>query len=251
MTGHKQENGSSQFTEAYQVLSRVLANLEQMLNVFSHIFELEVAGQAKDVRDQMLGISDFYFWETGDGSGGWHSLDEGFTELEQKMGAFSDDIEQLDQSIGELDQIHRRFVLPQILVMLVSSLEVFLSTMFELGLSSRSNLDSRAIGEIRRGQSFQNWGRAVKAYSTFLGMDPCPEGVENSEVQALIQKRHVIVHQMGIVDGRALQDLRLPSTAVGKRLGIDRSAVIESLDLVGKIGKHVFDLSRQIYLRER
>jgi hypothetical protein len=237
---------SNQFTIAYETLAQELAALERMIQVFVQIFELDVPAQAKGVGDQVQALSAFYSWETMDESGGWPSLDQGFSELEQDAEDLLAQIHKLDQSVGELGQIYKELVLPQTIVILVSSLEVYLSTVFTLHLSSRLSLKDSAVSEIRRRYNFQNWGDVVKAYREFVDIELPPDGIEGSEIQALLQKRHVIVHQRGVIDRRAIDQLRLPSSSLGEHLTFEHTEVEKCINLVREIGEFLYGPAREV-----
>lgn len=237
-------SSSDQRAEAYQTLTQELASFKQMIEVFSCIFGLDIAEQAKNVREQLLGVSGYYSWETWGTEDGWTALDQGFSELEQNASKLMQQVDALDRSIGELDRIYTECILPQALVMLVGSLEVYLSTVFVSCLSSRSGLGDRAISETRSRYNFQNWGQTVEAYRVFLGIELGSEVVDSTKIHALLQRRHVIVHQRGTIDVRAIRSLKLLPSAVGERLRIKQSEVLESIDLVRCIARLIYDLSQ-------
>jgi hypothetical protein len=225
---------------ANETLRRNLASLEQMVDIFPRVFELDIATRARRVRDQLQRVTEIYFHETWDTSEVvTSSLDLSFSELEYETGEFSERVQQLDESINQLNQIYERFVLSQAIVMLVGSLEVYLSTVFACCLSGILNLNDRAISKISGRYNFQNWGDSVDAFRTFLEIELCPEGDNGHKIAALQQKRHVLVHRMGVIDERAACQLNLPARLIGKRLRIEHSEVIEGIELIRRIGSHL------------
>jgi hypothetical protein len=233
-------NGSECLTTAGESLRRNLASIEEMVETFSKVFELDVATQAKRVKDQLQKLEELYFHETWDTAEViTSSLDWSFAELDYETGEFSDRVHQLDESLSRLNQIYEQFVLPQAVVMLVSSLEVYLSTVFSCCLFDMLCLNDRAVSKISSRYNFQNWGDSVDAFRTFLGIELCPEGVNSSEVVGLQQRRHVLVHRTGMIDERAVHQLSLPLSSIGERLRIKYSDVMENIELVRRIGDHL------------
>jgi hypothetical protein len=200
---------------------------------------LDIAAQAKNVIGRLRAVADTYFHETWDTSGVLtSSMDLEFAELEYHAHELDESAKQLDESINELKQIYEQFVLSQAVVMLVSSLEVYLSTVFESCLSAKLDLGERAISNIRGGYNFQNWGDSVDAFRTFLGIELCPQDISGSKIVGLQHRRHVLVHRMGIIDERAARQLNSPAM-VGKRLKIDRFEVIEGIKIVRGLAEHL------------
>jgi len=225
---------------ANENLRRNMASIEKIVETFSRVFELDVATRAKQVRDLLQKLVDLYFQETWDTSEViTSSLDWSFAELDYETSEYSDRVHQLDESISQLNQIYEQFVLPQAVVMLVGSLEVYLSTVFASCLSDMLGLNDRAVSKISGRYNFQNWGDSVDAFRTFLDIELCPEGVNSSEVVGLQQIRHVLVHRLGVVDERAARQLNLPLSSVGKDLKVKYSEVIEYVELVRRIGEHL------------
>jgi hypothetical protein len=70
-------------------------------------------------------------------------------------------------------------------------------------------------------------------------MELCPSGLESGKVMALQQKRHVVVHRLGILDERAVKQLALDPSFIGKRLVVQASEVREGIELVRQIGEHI------------
>lgn len=172
-----------------------------------------------------------------------------FSKLEYDTSEFAERVSRLNEAIGELNQIYEQFVLPQVIVMLVGSLEMHLSAVFVSCLSSKFGLNDRAISRIRSRHNFQNWGDSVDAFRTFLAIELCPPEVDGSEIVALQQERHVIVHQMGIIDERAVRQLNLSPSLIGRRLEIKQSEVIEDIKIVHRIGEHLYhSTEKQAYL---
>lgn len=212
-----------------------------MIEAFSEILELDIAARAKSVKDQLQTVTDLYFYETWDASEVITSaLDLVFSRLEYETSEFAQQVHELDRSINELSRIYKQFVLSQAVVILVSSLEVYLSAVFTSCLSGRLSLNDRAISGICSRYNFQNWGSSVDAFRTFLEMELCPQGIDSSHIIALQQKRHVLVHQMGIIDERAVRQLKLSPSLVGKHLEIRQSEVLEGIELVRAIGEHLY-----------
>jgi len=224
---------------ANETLYQNIASLEQMVEIFSSVFELDIAAQAKDVICRLETIADTYFYETWDSSEIiTSSLDLGFSELEHRARELDDSAKQLDGSINELKRIYEQSVLPQAVVMLVGSLEVYLSTVFVSCLSAKLDLSERAISSIRERYNFQNWGDSVDAFRTFLGIELCPQDVGGSKIVGLQQRRHVLVHRLGVIDERAARQLNSPSL-VGKRLKIKQSEVMEGIKVVRRLAEHL------------
>jgi hypothetical protein len=141
--------------------------------------------------------------------------------------------------MGEFESIYKQFVLPQLVVMLVGSLEVYLTTVFRSYMAAKIDLKERAIADISNRYNFQNWGSSVDAFRTYLDMELCPSGLESGKVMALQQKRHVVVHRLGILDERAVKQLALDPSFIGKRLVVQASEVREGIELVRQIGEHI------------
>jgi len=233
-------NGSECLTTASESLRRNLAAIEEMVETFSKVFELDVATQAKRVKDQLQKLEELCFHETWDTAEViTSSLDWSFAELNYEASEFSDRVQQLDDSLSRLNQIYEQFVLPQAVVMLVGSLEVYLSTVFSCCLFDMLRLNHRAVSKISNRYNFQNWGDSVDAFRTFLGIELCPEGINNSEVVGLQQRRHVFVHRTGIIDERAAHQLSLPLSSIGERLTVGYCEVMGNIELVRRIGDHL------------
>lgn len=225
---------------ANNTIQRDLAFLRRVIEVFSMVFELDVPTRAKRVTSQLRKVTDLYFHETWDSSEViTSSLDLTFSELEYETDEFAERVRQLNRSISELRRIYEQFVLSQALVMLVSSLEVYFSTVFRACLSDRLDLNESAILKIVSQFNFQNWGSTVNAYRTFLEIELCPQTVDGAKIDALLQKRHVLVHRMGVVDERAIHQLKLPSSLLGTRLKIEAPEIAKSIDLVYQIVEHL------------
>lgn len=234
-------NKSDHFSNSYETLRQNLASLEQMTVTFSKIFELDIATRAKRVKDQLQRVTDLYFYETWDTSEViTSSLDLSFSELEYETSEFAERVSRLNEAIGELNRIYEQFVLSQVIVMLVGLLEMHLSTVFVSCLSSKLDLNDRAISKIRSRYNFQNWGDSVDAFRTFLGIELCPQESDGSKIVALQQERHVIVHQMGVIDERAGRQLNLSPSLIGRRLEIKPPEVLEDIKLVHRIGEHLY-----------
>jgi hypothetical protein len=231
---------------ANETLEQNLLSLEQMLLAFSRILGLEIASQAKQIKKSLQKATELYFYETWDVSEViTSSMDLVFSELEFETSVFSEQVDELDKSIQELARIYQQFVLAHALVMLVSSLEVYLSTVFRVCLSEKLNLNERAILQIVSQFNFQNWGSSVNAFRTFLEIELCPQEIDGSQIDALLTKRHVLVHRMGMVDERAIRQLNLPAIEIGERLRIKPSDVMEGIKLVSRIAEHLWsDISR-------
>lgn len=228
-----------ELVDAEETIRRDLAFLKQITDVFSMVFGLNIPEQAAHVATQMEKVSNLYFRETVDSSDFITSLDWIFSELEYEADEFAVRARRLNDSFKQLHHIYQQFVLSQALVMLVSSLEVYLGTVFRISLAHRLGLDAGAVSQIARGYNFQNWGSATQAFRTFLQVELCPDGVEGAEVNALLQRRHVLIHRLGIIDERALRQLRLPSSSLGTRLRVSPSEINKGIILVGRIVKHV------------
>lgn len=221
---------------ALSTLNRNLGFLERMLGSFADIFSLDVLERAGDVGKQVEAVIDLYFNETYDSSEVITSgLDLEFSKLEFDSAEFSKRVDQLGQSLSSLSSIYEEFVLCQAIVMLVSSLELYLSTMFSVGLHERYPLGERAIVEIVSRYNFQNWGNAVEAYRNFLGIELCSRNEDGVCVTLLQQKRHLLVHQLGIIDQRGARSLGLSVAAIGQPLRVKEADVRDAIALVHRI----------------
>ena len=225
---------------ANKALDRDLGSLQRILEIFPKILELDLVSRATRVKNQLQRVSELYFEETWDTSEViTSSLDLTFSQLEYETGEFSERVKDLAESFDRLRHAYEEFVVSQGLIMLVSMLEVYLSTVFTSCLEERFGFGDRGISRIESRCNFQNWGDSVDAYRSFLGMELCPPGVSNSDVVALQQKRHVLVHQLGQIDLRAVRQLGLSPSMAGERLRIERSEVTEGINLVRNIGDHL------------
>jgi len=121
--------------------------------------------------------------------------------------------------MGELKAIYEQFVLAQLIVRLVSSLEVYLATVFTSCLSAKLELSERAVSEIASRYNFQNWGSSVEAFRTFLDIDLSSGDFDSSRIVSLQQKRHVQVHRMGVLDERAVRQLGMSPARIGSSPG--------------------------------
>lgn len=228
----------SQVALAKQTLLEDLVSLEEMIQAFSEIFELGIVDQAKQIRSQLDKVTEVYFQETWDSSEAiTASLDLTFSELEFETSRFSRRVDQLDESLGKLAGIYAHFVLSQALVMLVSSLEVYLTRVFRSCLSDKRGLNERAIRTIMERYNFQNWGSSVDAFQTFFEVDLVPEGVNGATIERILQKRHVFVHQMGTIDEKAARKMGLHETEIGKHLKVSSAEILEGVQVVREISK--------------
>lgn len=225
---------------ANETVRRDLAFLTQITEAFSTVFELDIPGQAERVAAQLEKVTDIYFHETVDSSEVLTSaLDWTFSELEYETDQFTQRARRLADSVDELRQIHEEFVLSQALVMLVSSLEIYLESVFRTCLSLRLDLDRSAASQIMRLYNFQNWGDAVNAYRSFLDVELCPDTIGGGEIHAMLQRRHVLVHRMGLIDERAIRQLQLPESSLGTQLKVTSADVAQGVQLVRQIVEHV------------
>jgi hypothetical protein len=214
-----------------------------LVDVFSEIFELEIAARAKSVQAQLIKTTEIYFDETWDSSEALTaSLDLAFSALDYETSEFVKRVSHLDQAIGQLEDLYQQFVLGQVVVMLVGSLEIFLSAVFKSCLEQKLDLNQRAISSIMSRYNFQNWGSSTDAFRTFFEIELCPEGVDSSTISTLQQKRHVLVHRLGELDKRAVSQLGLQPSSAGRRLTIELAEVVQGIELVRAIGEHLCQL---------
>ena len=231
---------SGSFLAASKTLNHELDALERMVQVFAGILGMDIAARAKLVQAQLIKTAELYYEETWDSAEALTaSLDLTFSALDLETNEFVKSVTLLDESISKLHRIHDQFVLPQLIVLLVGSLEVYLSMLFESLLSERLGVQQRAISKIASRYNFQNWGSSVDAFQTFLELELCPEDVDSSAIIALQQDRHVLVHRMGIVDERAARQLKLDASFIGKRLVVRRSTVLEGVRLARKVDEYL------------
>lgn len=225
---------------AHDALCRDLDSLEQIVDAFSRILELDVVAQARRVERQLVKATEIYFDETWDSAESLtSSLDSTFSELDYETSELGKAVVQLDQNMDELKAIYEQFVLAQLIVMLVSSLEVYLAAVFTSCLSAKLELSGRAVSDIASRYNFQNWGSSVEAFRIFLDFELCSGGFESSRIVSLQQKRHVLVHRMGVLDERAVRQLGISPHRIGERLRIGPSEIKESIELVRSIGEYV------------
>ena len=207
--------------------------IEQILNSFKEIFELEISEQALDISKKLNEVIELYYYDTVDSDESLTAaFDLDFSELEYKNRTFSQSAKKLNESIKGLKNIYKQFILGQSTVIIVSSLEAFLSGIFSYCLMQKFQQNSRAVDEITGRYNFQNWGNSVVGFRTFLNIDLGEGGNFSSKITILQQKRHVLIHQSGVIDKRAAKNLNLTNEVVGKSLNITEQEVRESIKTV-------------------
>ena len=156
------------------------------------------------------------------------AFDLDFSELEYKNRTFSQSAKMLNELIKGLETIYRQFILGQSIVIIVSSLEAFLSGIFSHCLMQKFPTKFTAqLDEITGRYNFQNWGNTIVGYRTFLNIDLGEGGNFSSRITMLQQKRHVLIHQAGVIDRRAVKQLNLRNEVVGKNINITEQEVRE------------------------
>jgi hypothetical protein len=219
--------GINQFVNKF---NQSLDYIEQIINSFNDIFKLEIREQALDISKKLNDVIELYYYDTVDSEESLTSaFDLDFSELEYKNRTFSQSAKMLNESIKGLETIYRQFILGQSIVIIVSSLEAFLSGIFSHCLMQNFQQNSLAVNEITGRYNFQNWGNTVVGYRTFLNIDLGEGGNFSSRITMLQQKRHVLIHQAGVIDKRAVKQLNLPNEVVGKNINITEQEVREGI----------------------
>jgi hypothetical protein len=99
----------------HETLSQDLDSLENMISVFTVIFELDLVARAKRVQSQLIKATEDYFEETWDATEViTSSLDLTFSELDYETSGFGKAVVEFQKSMSEFEGIYKRFVLPHL-----------------------------------------------------------------------------------------------------------------------------------------
>lgn len=238
---------SNDFKILLDALYQSLEFVERTVTSFRDIFALDIRGRAKGVDKKLKSVVDLYFYGTVDAEDDLISaFDKEFSELEYLSRDFSSSLNKLTDSLNKLSDIYDQSILEYTIVIMVSSLEVFLSNTFTLCLKAKFQQNDRAVSEIRSRYNFQNWGSSVEAYQTFLGVDFSTLKEFSSAITILQQKRHIIIHQSGVVDVKAAKYLNLPASAIGTRINIAEVDVSAGVGVVRNIAKYLYSAALKL-----
>ena len=113
--------------------------------------------------------------------------------------------------------------------------------MFVLCLKTKFQQNDRAVFEIRSRYNFQNWGSTVEAYQTFISIDFATLKGIGSAITILQQKRHILIHQSGIIDAKAAKYLNLPARVIGTHLMVTEEDVRDGVRIIKNISNHLYN----------
>jgi hypothetical protein len=237
------------YTEFVEGITRFVATfnqsldyIEQITKSFKEIFELEIREQASDISKKLNSVIELYYYDTVNSDESLTSaFDLDFSELDHMNRSFSQKAKNLKNSIMDLESIYKQFILSQSIVIIVSSLEVFLSGVFSYCLMKKFQQNSRAVDKITDRYNFQNWGNTVDGYQTFLNIDLGKDESFKSKIIKLQQNRHVLVRQSGIIDKRVIKTLNLPEKAIGKKLNFTEKEIKDYIETARKFSIYLQD----------
>jgi hypothetical protein len=234
-------------TEAFEVYQNDLNALEQMITAFHNILILDIGNAANRINAKLKKVSEFYFEETWDSSEVITSaLDLVFSELEAEQDDFQDEVDKLNSSLKLMQRNYKEFILPQGIVLLVSSLELFLATIFKNLLRAKlRGVNEYAVNNICRGVNFQNWGSTIDAYRTFLDIDFNKSSINRRMIVEIQQERHIIVHRRGLLDEKSLKLLGVSKKQVGRRLKFSEDSIYKAISLFSESGKVIHEIAEQ------
>lgn len=236
----------------FHALEKDLASIEEMVDFMPRVQRLDLQRKAESVAKTTKEIVQIYFEES-------HAVyansdddirettttqfDGLYADADDEIATLQHALSGLRGAMNDLQTIYSSFMLPQAIVMLVSSLEAFLSTTFDICVEERLQKaglhTSGAKKVIVEQYNFQNWGTSVKAYREILGIELAPATLDSGLIEQIQQIRHILVHRAGIVDERAVRHLRLEEAQLGRRLVVTGELVTKGIAGVRLVRDHL------------
>ncbi len=139
-----------------------------------------------------------------------------------------------------------RFVTRQALVMLVTALEVYLEDAFKDALiqTLRRKKGSQVKPEVMADKlasryNFQNWEQVKDAFAKEFRIDLTRSGIPESDIEIILQDRHIIVHNLGIRDKQYQKKTHCPTKLIGQELDVTEAHVRDALQKVESLVNYV------------